>query len=207
MFRPTLKEIINPRHSLVALADEIPWHEFEKEFAGLYSNTGTPAKPIRLMVSLLIIKQLKNLEDETLIKEWVQDPYFQYFSGASEFQWEIPCAPSDLVHFRHRLGRQGIEKILEVSIRVQPARDRRRATDEICIDTTAQEKNITYPTDVKLRKKVIEKCREIARREGVELRQSYTRTVRKLMLAQRFAHHPIHLLSLSQRTLSNQNAS
>ena len=100
MFKNTLKQIINPRHTLVSLSDEIPWHTFEKEFANLYSNTGTPAKPIRLMVSLLILKQLKNLSDETVVKDWVQNPYYQYFSGASEFQWGLPCDPSDLVHFR-----------------------------------------------------------------------------------------------------------
>jgi len=190
MFKSTLKQIINPGHTLVLLAEEIPWEEFEKDFAELYSHTGTPAKPIRLMVSLLILKQLKNLGDETIIKEWVQNPYFQYFSGYTEFQWDIPCDPSDLVHFRKRLGQAGVEKILEVSIKIQPAKDRRRATDEICIDTTAQEKNITYPTDVKLRKKIIDKCVKIAKKEGIELRQSYKRTAKNLVLAQRFAHHP-----------------
>lgn len=190
MFKNTLKQIINPRHTLVSLSDEIPWHTFEKEFANLYSNTGTPAKPIRLMVSLLILKQLKNLSDETVVKDWVQNPYYQYFSGASEFQWGLPCDPSDLVHFRKRLGQEGVEKILEVSIRIQPGKDRRKATDEICIDTTAQEKNITYPTDVKLRKKVIDQCTKIAQKEQITLRQSYKRTAKKLMLAQRFAHHP-----------------
>ena len=190
MFNSTLKQILNPRHTLVHLAEEIPWDEFEEEFADLYSQTGTPAKPIRLMVSLLILKQLKNLGDETIVKEWVQNPYFQYFSGYSEFQWGIPCDPSDLVHFRKRLGQRGVEKILQISIKIQPAKDQRRATDEICIDTTAQEKNITYPTDVKLRKKVIDKCVKIAKKEGIVLRQSYKRTTKKLVLAQRFAHHP-----------------
>ncbi len=190
MFNSTLKQILNPRHTLVHFTEEIPWEEFENEFAELYSHTGTPAKPIRLMVSLLILKQLKNLGDETIIKEWVQNPYFQYFSGYSEFQWEIPCDPSDLVHFRKRLGKAGVEKILQISIKIQPAKDLRRATDEICIDTTAQEKNITYPTDVKLRKKVIDKCVKIAKKEGIVLRQSYKRTAKKLVLAQRFAHHP-----------------
>ena len=142
------------------------------------------------MVSLLILKQLKGLGDETVIKEWVQNPYFQYFSGETEFQWDKPCDPSDLVHFRHRIGPGGAEKILEVSIRIQPSKQRRRYTERIVIDTTAQEKNITYPTDVKLRKKVIEKCLKMARAEGIELRQTYTRTVKKLVLQQRFAHHP-----------------
>jgi IS5 family transposase len=48
-----------------------------------------------------------------------------------------------------------------------------------------QEKNITYPTDDKLNKKIIDKCRSIAKNEDVELRQSYTRTVDKLKIIQR----------------------
>jgi IS5 family transposase len=189
MFKSTLKQIINPKHTLVLLADEMPWNEYEEKFKNLYSNTGMPAKPIRLMAGLLILKQLKGLSDETVVKEWVQNPYFQYFCGESEFQWEVPCDPSDLVHFRNRIGGDGMEKILEVSIKIQPARDKKRAMKFVALDTTAQEKNITYPTDVKLRKKIIEQCRIIANKEGVELRQSYTRTLKRLMLMQRFAHH------------------
>ena len=190
MFKNTLKQFINLKDPLTLLADQIPWHEFEEEFADLYSHTGTPAKPIRLMVSLLILKQIKDLGDEPLVSEWVQNPYFQYFSGEAEFQWEPPCDPSDLVHFRKRIGQRGVEKILQVSIKVQPAKDLRSVTREICIDTSVQEKNITYPTDVKLRKKVIDQCVKIARKEGIVLRQSYKRTAKKLVLAQRFAHHP-----------------
>jgi len=44
---------------------------------------------------------------------------------------------------------------------------------EVLIDTTVQEKNITYPTDPKLQKKIIESCRAIAQKEGITLRQSY----------------------------------
>ncbi len=189
MFKSTLKQIINPNHTLVLLADEMPWNEYEEQFSSLYSNTGMPAKPIRLMTGLLILKQLKDLSDEAVVKQWVQNPYFQYFCGESEFQWEVPCDPSDLVHFRNRIGGDGMEKILEVSIKIQPARDKKRAMKFVALDTTAQEKNITYPTDVKLRKKIIEQCRIIAKKEGVELRQSYSRTLKRLMLMQRFAHH------------------
>ncbi len=190
MFKSTLKQIINPRHSLVLLADEMPWHEFENEYKHLYSNTGLPAKPIRLMVGLLILKQIKGLGDETVVKEWVQNPYFQYFCGESEFRWEAPCDPSDLVHFRNRIGGDGVEKILEISVKIQPEKDKKRAMEIVSLDTTVQEKNITYPTDVKLSKRIIEQCQKIAKREGVKLRQSYKRILKKLMLMQRFAHHP-----------------
>jgi IS5 family transposase len=53
-----------------------------------------------------------------------------------------------------------------------------------------QEKNITFPTDTKLYKRVIEHCVGIAGKEGILLRQSYKRTTKKLMLAQRFRNHP-----------------
>ncbi|HEC43628.1 MAG TPA: IS5/IS1182 family transposase, partial [Bacteroides sp.] len=53
-----------------------------------------------------------------------------------------------------------------------------------------QEKNITYPTDPKLQKRIVEKCRDIAKQEGVVLRQSYKRTLKQLMIDQRFREHP-----------------
>jgi len=142
------------------------------------------------MVGLLLLKQLKGLGDETVVKEWVQNPYFQYFCGESEFQWGVPCDPSDLVHFRNRIGQSGAEKILEVSIRIQPPKDKKRAVKEVVLDTTVQEKNITYPTDVKLAVKVIKACRKIAKQSSITMRQSYVRVEKQLMLSQRFAHHP-----------------
>ena len=194
MFSNTLKQILNPKHTLVQLADEMPWHEFDLHYQHLYSETGMPGKPIRLMVGLIILKQLKNLSDEEVVKQWVQNPYFQYFCGESEFRWNAPCDPSDITHFRNRIGKDGFDKILEVSINIQPEankpRSKKQMTKAVVLDTTAQEKNITYPTDVKLDKKIIESCQKIAREEDLELRQSYKRTVKKLMLAQRFAHHP-----------------
>lgn len=194
MFSNTLKQILNPRHTLVLLADEIPWHEFDLHYQHLYSETGMPGKPIRLMVGLLLLKQLKNLSDEEVVKQWVQNPYFQYFCGESEFRWNAPCDPSDITHFRNRIGKDGFDKILEVSINIQPeaskVKSKKQMTKAVVLDTTVQEKNITYPTDVKLDKKIIASCQKIAREEHLKLRQSYKRIVKKLMLAQRFAHHP-----------------
>jgi IS5 family transposase len=118
LFRGTLKEFINPLHPLVILSDKIPWEELENEFSGYYSDTGQPSKPVRLMAGLLILKQMYNLGDETIMPDWVRDPYFQYFCGESEFQWTFPCDPSDLVHFRKRVGKEGVEKILALSMRM-----------------------------------------------------------------------------------------
>ena len=95
LFLPNLTDFINLRHELCLLAKKIDWQQFETEFAPFYSTVGTPAKPLRLMVGLLILKQIYNLGDETVMAEWISNPYFQYFCGEVVFQWKFPCDPSD----------------------------------------------------------------------------------------------------------------
>lgn len=183
----TLEEMLNPKEPLYKLANSIKWSELEKEFEKYYINFGRPAKPIRLMVSLLILKQLYNLGDETVVGQWVQNPYMQYFSGEREFQWKFPIEPTDLVHFRKRIGEDGVKKILEISIKLH---GKESMETEVVVDTTVQEKNITFPTDVKLHRKIITQCCKIANKEGIEQRQSYKRTVKDLTKLQRFRNHP-----------------
>ena len=182
-----LEDLVNPRHPLYKLSKQIPWDDIDKHFSGLYHHSGRPAKPVRLMVSLLILKQLYDLSDESIVEKWVENPYYQFFSGETLFQWEFPCHPTDLVYFRKRIGKKGVEKILKVSIELHGNKAREQ---EVLMDTTVQEKNITFPTDTKLYERVIEHCVEIARKKGIVLRQSYKRTTKKLMLAQRFRNHP-----------------
>ena len=50
----SLEELLNPADKLYKLANRIPWEEFEESFLNLYSDEGRPAKPIRLMVGLLL---------------------------------------------------------------------------------------------------------------------------------------------------------
>jgi IS5 family transposase len=184
-----LKEMLNPKEPLYQLTEKIPWTEIEEAFSKYYVEYGRPAKPIRLMISLVLLKQMYNLGDETVIEQWVQNPYWQYFSGEKIFQWKFPVEPSDMVHFRKRIGEEGIKKILEISIAIH---GKAAMEKEVVVDTTVQEKNITFPTDVKLHKRIIEQCRKITEAEGIEQRQSYKRTVKKLMMAQRFRNHPLN---------------
>lgn len=187
LFRPILKEIVNPKHELVILANKMDWKFYDGSFGSHYSHTGRPSVPVRTMVGLLLLKRIYNLGDETVMEQWLQNPYFQYFCGESEFQWEYPCDPSDMVHFRKRIGQEGAEKIFQSSVEIR--KDEIKGKDVI-IDTTAQEKNITYPTDAKLLMKVIELCNKIAEKESIDQRQNYKNTIKKLLIKQRFAHHP-----------------
>jgi transposase, IS5 family len=186
-FYSTFEEQLSHRHPLYILANQIQWNIFEDAFTPLYSEEGRPGKPIRLMVSLLMLKHIRNLSDESVVEQWFENIYYQYFSGEKTYACGVPCDPSELVHFRNRVGAAGIELILKESIRVN-GRDGQE--QEAATDTTVQEKNITYPTDNKLHRKIIKKCVGIAADENIELRQSYTRTVKKLLMEQRFRNHP-----------------
>ena len=42
-----------------------------ESFAKYYANEGRPAKPIRLMVGLLLLKQLNDLSDEDVVIQWI----------------------------------------------------------------------------------------------------------------------------------------
>ena len=186
-FYNTFEEQLSRRHPLYILANKIEWNIFEEAFSKLYSEEGRPAKSIRLMVSLLLLKHLRNLSDESVVEQWMENIYFQYFGGEKSYACGVPCEASELVHFRNRIGTEGIELIFKESIRINGKDGQEQ---EATTDTTVQEKNITYPTDSKLYRKIIKKCIALADQEGVELRQRYTRTLKKLAMDQRFRNHP-----------------
>ena len=88
-------------------------------------------------------------------------------------QWQQPCAASDLVHFRKRLGEGGLDYILKITLELHQE-DIKKAK-EVIVDTTVQEKNITYPTDAKLYKKVIDTAQRIAKKAGIKLGKATNR--------------------------------
>ncbi|GAB6161390.1 hypothetical protein JCM12298_05490 [Desulfothermus naphthae] len=105
---------INPDDPLIILSKKIAWKEFDKAFASKYSKRGGLVKSIRFMVGLLMLKHLYNLSDAKVVQMWTQNPYFQVFCGESRFRWSPPCAPSELTHFRKRIGEDGVKKIFEI---------------------------------------------------------------------------------------------
>lgn len=189
LFRPMLKDFIDMKHELVVLADNIEWSYFEKEFAPLYSDRGAPGVPIRLMVGCLLLKHLYNLGDERIPEFWVRDVYFQYFCGGEFFEHEFPFDPSDFVHFRNRIGEEGIGKIFAYSVRIH-GKEVPKQSRFVLSDTTVQENNTTFPTDAKLCKKVIGKCNKIAQKEGIAQRQRYTRESKQLVRDTYNGKHP-----------------
>jgi len=130
---------------------------------------------------------MDDLSDENVVARWIQNPYYQAFTGEVEFQWKLPCDPTSMTKFRNRIGHNGFEKILAASIVLHKDNVQE---DEMCIDTTVQEKNITFPTDVKQYRKIHGKSLKVAREENITLTRTYEKEVKKLKLYTRFAGHP-----------------
>ena len=166
LFQAHFDQILNHDHALVQLADKIDWSRFDTAFADSYSqDMGAPAKAVRLMVGLQYLKYTFNESDESVVDRWVENVYWQYFCGFTHMQHEAPIDPSSMSRWRKRVGPQRLELLLsetiELAVRAKqlPQRDLKQVT----IDTTVQEKNITYPTDSKLLYTAIRKLGRAAR--------------------------------------------
>jgi IS5 family transposase len=173
LFGNSLLQLLNPNHGLVKLSSVLPWQRMEKHLSGLYPSMGAPSHPIRKMVGLLLLEHLFRWSDRSIVEAWKENPYYQYFTGEANLQWQQPCAASDLVHFRKRLAEAGLDYILKITLELHQE-DIKKAK-EVIVDTTVQEKNITYPTDAKLYKKVIDTAQRIAKKAGISYAKATNR--------------------------------
>ena len=195
LFRSRLENQIDLRHPLAQLAGRMPWPELE----GALSPTlpadpvggGRPALPVRLMAGLLYLKHAYDLSDEEVCVRWLENPYWQFFTGEVVFQTQLPCNPSSLTRWRQRLGEAGMEELLAQTIaaaRSMKAVDARELS-RVIVDTTVQEKAIAHPTDSRLLEVARKKLVLLSRRHGLKLRQTYEREAPKLAReAGRHAH-------------------
>lgn len=189
LFQVPLVQFINKDHELVQLSKKIDWVKLEDDLKVYYcTENGRPGIPIRLITGIIMLRRIYNLSDESVLNRWVENPYWQYFTGEVNFSHKLPFDRTELIKFRLRIGEEGAERILKLSIELFS--DKEVKEKAVLVDTTVQEKNITYPTDVKLQKRIIEKCRKIAGKERIKLRQSYKMEMKQLMIEQRFHNHP-----------------
>ena len=192
LFGPRLEEIINLRHPLVRLAAEIDWQFLAGRFSSVCRvGPGQPPLATRLMAGLLILKHMHNLSDEALCDRWVENPYFQYFCGEVVFQHAAPFDRSSLTRWRQRLGEEQIAALLQESLSVahRAGAIETKDLERVVVDTTVQEKAVAHPTDARLTHRAIEKLVDLAKREGVKLRQSYLRLAKRAaIMVGRYTH-------------------
>ena len=192
LFQSNFDQLLNLSHPLCILATNIDWSRFDVAFADCYCpDTGAPGKDIRLLVGLHYLKHSFNESDESLLDRWVENPYWQYFCGFDTMQHEVPLHSTSLTKWRQRVGADKLVMLLEqtVAIAVTEKHITKKELAQVNVDTTVQEKNITYPTDSKLYLKALEKLADAAQNRGVKLRQTYRRVAKKAaIMVGRYAH-------------------
>jgi IS5 family transposase len=126
-----------------------------------------------------------------VVWQWVENPYWQVFTGETYLQTEPPIDPSSLTRWRKRIGEAGVEELLAETIEAAKRAGVIKAASvkRVIVDTTVMPKAIAHPTDLRL----LERCREhlvkVASRHGLKLRQNYNREAPWLALQiGRYAH-------------------
>ena len=192
LFQAHFDQQLNLEHPLIKLANQIDWEAFDRRFGEHYcEDNGAPAKPTRLMVGLHYLKHTYNESDESVVARWVENPYWQYFCGYTHLQHECPIHPTSMTKWRQRIGPEKLAELLTQTIKVAVEQKHlpKRELQQVNVDTTVQEKNITHPTDSKLLYKAIVKLGAAAKDRGIPLRQSYVRVGKRASVkAGRYAH-------------------
>jgi IS5 family transposase len=171
----------------VKLAEIIPWSTIEKDYADLFpSNAGTVAKPLRMALGALIIKEKCGFTDRETVEQITENPYLQYFIGLEKYQIEPPFDASLMVHFRKRLDKETLNKINELICQrtqtegpkdpeelggpphpggtffeqdFKPAEQANKG--KLLLDATCAPADIRYPTDLSLLNEAREKTEVI----------------------------------------------
>ncbi|TIP78655.1 MAG: IS5 family transposase, partial [Mesorhizobium sp.] len=137
------------------------------------------------------LKSMHTLSDESLCERWLENPYYQLFCGEEFFQHRLPFDRTSLTRWRLRMGEERLMALLQESLAAAARLGAAKPSDfrAVIVDTTVQEKAITFPTDAKLMHRARERLVKLAKRHGIALRQSYARVGKiALIKHQRYAH-------------------
>jgi IS5 family transposase len=192
LFRAALSSIIDTRHGLVKLAKVVQWDRLDEIFGSTYcADNGRPGVSTRLMVALHYLKYTHNLSDEDVVATWVENPYWQYFSGMQWFEHQLPINPSSMTRWRKRIGESGAEELLKETIEAGLKLKAIKAFQlkRVNVDTTVQEKEVRFPTDSRLYDRARQQLVNFAKERRIKLRQNYNRKSKQMLFRQsRYSH-------------------
>ena len=182
---------LDPRNEWVRLAELTPWDFVEEQYAGSFEGmaTGNPAKPARMAIGTLIVKERYRFSDDDILAEIRMNPYLQYYIGMPEFSHEAPFDASTISRFRKRVTPEMLTKINDIVIERTGHRDNNtenppegppptggegtetgeaakeegnpRNKGTIILDATCTPQNIRYPTDISLLNEAREKLEKL----------------------------------------------
>lgn len=186
MFETQFSDILNPGHELLHAALLIDWDGLHETLGIYYSPLGRQGKSIRLMVGIHLLKHRYDCSDEQAVETLHENAYWQCFCGFNSFQVGQILEATTLVKFRNRIGTEGMKQIEAFFLKTWSEMGLVK-TKRVAVDTTAQPKNIAYPTDADLLHRIREKItRQVKRvREEVALLKpfrTYSRSGKRLLI-------------------------
>ena len=110
------REQINLKHPIVHWESRSTGSASRQCASSFTSGRGRPATSPRLIAGLLYLQHAFDLSDEQVVWGWVENPYWQVFTGETYLQTEPPIDPSSLTRWRQRLGEAGIEELLAATV-------------------------------------------------------------------------------------------
>jgi transposase, IS5 family len=203
-FRARLDQMIDLRHSLVILANRMPWAQIEAALAPAFTRPERPGRevevedlfgpavltvrggvspagrerlPIRLMASLLYLKHAFDLSDEEVVARWSENVVWQYFSGLEYYEPRLPCDATQIGRFRRAIGEAGVEELLKATIdtAVTTKAVQPAEFERVIVDTTVQEKAIAHPVDSRLLEVARHQVVKAAKHAGIVLKQTFAK--------------------------------
>lgn len=89
--------------------------------------------------------------------------------------------PFNVHQWRKRVGESFFEKLLQESLRIVFVSKALKTNQlkRIVVDTTVQPKTVAFPTDVGLMRKAITSLVDIAKKNTIDLRQTYERVLKR----------------------------
>jgi len=186
MLELNFTDILDPNHELLRAAELIDWDELHDAMSLYYSILGRRGKPIRLMVGIHILKHYYNCSDERAVEQLHENAYWQCFCGFTCFQRGMILEATSLVKFRNRIGPEGMRRVEKVFLNYWRSLGLVKIR-RVAVDTTAQPKNIAYPTDADLlfdiREKTVKQVKNIRKQMGLRKSfRSFTRVGKKALL-------------------------
>jgi IS5 family transposase len=209
LIRQPLSEQLNPKHELVLLGDAMDWSEIERSFSAHFaSTTGRPALPPRLVAGLLYLQHAYDCSDEIAVNTWVENPYWQFFTGETYLQIESPIHPSSLTRWRKRIGQEGVETMLMATIKAGRKLGLLKAasTDRVIVDTTVMPKKVAHSTDSRMLERSRKHLVKLAEDNDIALWQNDNREAPQIaMQIGRYAHaKQYRRMKKSLRTLKSR---
>lgn len=186
MFELIFADLLDSSHELMRAKKLIDWDRLHETLRSYYSTRGRHGKPIRLMVGLHLLKHHYNCSDERAVEELHENAYWQSFCGFKCFQRGQIVEATTLVKFRDRIGVAGMQHIETALLNHWQSKGLVK-TRRVAVDTTAQPKNIAYPTDAdllyRIRQRIVKQVKQV--RQTIELKKpfrSFCRVSKKVLL-------------------------